>query len=221
MFHGKHSGDALERAAARVGAELAPAQRTQLNDFAEWLATEATDAGGIGPEETSRLVDRHLADSIVFAAAWKQEPEDVLDVGSGVGLPGIPLAVLYPDSDFTLLDRSGRRCHLARRASRILGLDNVRVEQRDISGLAGSWDSVTFRASLQPAAALAAAVPLLKRRGSAVIGLSRTREPDAIPDAPTGTAVDVVEIDETVLDSPAWLLRMMLTNPRDLDRDSS
>ncbi len=221
MFHGKHSDDALERAAVRVGAELTPAQRTQLNEFAEWLGTEATDAGGIGPEETSRLVDRHLADSIVFAAAWQQEPEDVLDVGSGVGLPGIPLAVLYPDSNFTLLDRSGMRCHLARRASRILGLDNVRIEQRDISGLAGSWDSVTFRASLQPAAALAAAVPLLKRRGSAVIGLSRTREPDDFPAAPTGTVVDVVEIDETVLDSPAWLLRMMLTNPRDLDRDSS
>jgi len=221
MFHGKPSGDGVDRAALRVGIDLTPLQRTQLSRLGEWLATEAVDAGGIGPAEEARLTDRHLADSIVFAAAWSDEPSTILDVGSGVGLPGIPLAVLYPDAAVTLLDRSGERCRLARRVVRVVGLENVAVDQRDALQMGGTWDAVTFRASLRPIDALTSALPILSERGCAVIGLSRSVEPADVPPAPAGAAVDLLEIDEGVLDSPAWLLRMTRANPRDLDRDTS
>ena len=220
MFHGKHSGDGLERAALRVGIDLTALQRTQLDRFGEWLATEAVDAGGIGPAEETRLVDRHLADSIVFAAAWAKAPATILDVGSGVGLPGIPLAILYPDAAVTLLDRSRERCRLARRALRVVGLENVSVDQREALRAGGTWDAVTFRASLKPVDALRSALPLLSDHGCAVVGLSRSANPGDAPPAPTGAVVDLLEIDEGVLDSPAWLLRMMRANPRDLDRDT-
>ncbi len=217
MFHGKHSVERLERAAFRVGIDLTPAQREQLLGFADWLATEATDAGGIGPEEGSRLIDRHVADSVVFAVAWDDTPADILDVGSGVGLPGIPLAILFPNAAVTLLDRSGKRCGLARRAIRVLGLENVSVEQKDVRQVSRRRDAVVFRASLRPSAALEVALPLLSDRGCAVVGLSRSTEPDEIPDAPSGATLDLLQIDGGVLDSPAWLLRMMPTIPRDSD----
>jgi 16S rRNA (guanine527-N7)-methyltransferase len=221
MFHGKHSDDHLARAALRAGSDLTPAQRDKLEEFARWLGTEAIDASGIGPDEGPRLVDRHLADSIIFAAAWDQTPADLLDVGSGVGLPGIPLAITHPDTAVTLLDRSGERCRLARRAVRILGLENVSVEQRDVRHATGRRDVVTFRASLQPGAALDAALPLLADRGCAVVGLSRTTEPEMSRIEPPGTTLDILRIDQGVLDSPAWLLRMTLTNPRTPDSDPS
>lgn len=221
MFHGKHSGDGLDRAARRVGIDLTPLQRTQLGRFGEWLATEAVDAGGIGPAEEVRLIDRHLADSIIFASAWSEKPSTILDVGSGVGLPGIPLAILYPDAGVTLLDRSRERCRLARRAVRVVGLKNVSVDQRDALRASGTWDVVTFRASLKPVDALKSALPLLSDRGCAVIGLSRSAGPGETPLAPTGAVVDLLEVDEGVLDSPAWLLRMKRANPRDPDRDAS
>jgi len=221
MFHGKHSGDRLEKAAHWVGIDLTPHQRTQLDRLGEWLATEAVDAGGIGPAEEARLVDRHLADSIVFAAAWNEEPSTVLDVGSGVGLPGIPLAILYPNAVVTLLDRSRERCRLARRAVRVIGLENVAVDQRDALHMDGTWDVITFRASLRPVDALRSALPLLSEQGCVVIGMSRSVEPTDTPSAPTGAAVDLLEVDDGVLDSPAWLLRMTRDNPRALDRDTS
>ncbi len=221
MFHGKHSGGGLDRAALRVGIDLTPLQRTQLGRFGEWLATEAVDAGGIGRAEGARLIDRHLADSIVFAAAWDEEPATILDVGSGVGLPGIPLAILYPEAAVTLLDRSRERCRLARRAVRVVGLKNVSVDQRDALRVAGTWEVVTFRASLKPVDALKSALPLLADRGCVVVGLSRSAEPGDTPPAPAGAAVDLLEIDEGVLDSPAWLLRMVRASPRDPDRDAS
>ena len=85
----------------------------------------------------------------------------------------------------------------------------------------GTWDVVTFRASLRPVDALRAALPILSENGCAVIGLSRSVEPADLPPAPTVATVDLLEIDEGVLDSPAWLLRMKRTNPRDPDRDTS
>ncbi len=221
MFHGKHHDDRLQKAALRAGIDLTPAQGEQLIEFARWLSTEAVAAGGIGPDEGSRLVDRHLADSIIFAAAWDRTPADILDVGSGVGLPGIPLAITHPNATVTLLDRSRERCRLARRAVRVLGLENVSVEQGDALHVVGRRDVVTFRASLQPVSAIEAAVPLLTDRGCAVVGLSRTTEPHLSLTSPPGTTFDLLHIDEGVLDSPAWLLRMTLTNPRTSDSDPS
>ncbi|MEA3511460.1 MAG: RsmG family class I SAM-dependent methyltransferase [Actinomycetota bacterium] len=221
MFHGKHSHDRLERASIRAGVDLTPAQVAQCEEFARWLGTEATDAGGIGPDEGSRLLDRHVADSIIFAAAWERDPDNLLDAGSGVGLPGIPLAITHPNTQVTLLDRSGERCRLARRAVRVLGLENVTVEQRDVLQAVGLRDVVTFRASLQPMAALEAALPLLTDRGCAVVGMSRTTEPDQSLEPPAGTTLDLLRIDAGVLDSPAWLLRMIPTSTRTPDSDPS
>ena len=221
MFHGKHSHDRLERAASRAGIDLTRMQREALLRFADWLATEAVRAGGIGPGEGERLIDRHLADSLVFAAAWDEAPTDILDVGSGVGLPGIPLAISHPGTAVTLLDRSERRCGLARRAVRVLGLENVEVVRGDVLEESERRVAVVFRAALRPEEALAVAEPLMSDRGCVVVGLSRSVGPDRLPDPLPGTTLDLLRIEEGVLDSPAWLLRMTRTNPRDLDRDPS
>jgi 16S rRNA (guanine527-N7)-methyltransferase len=217
VFHGKHADDQLERVARWAGLHLGPSERRALDDFGRWLADEGIEAGGVGPLEGLRIVDRHLADSLVFAGAWRATPSRVLDVGSGVGLPGIPLAITHPLTDVTLLDRSGRRCRLARRAVRILGLSNVSVEQGDVAREARAWPVVVFRASLPPDRALAVAAPLLEAGGRAVVALSRTSEPASVPPAPPGTEIDLICTGAGVLDSPAWLLRMQKTEERSKD----
>ena len=217
MFHGKHFDDQLNRAAHWAGIRLGSAERQALGEFGRWLVAEGVEAGGLGPLESSRIVDRHLADSLVFAGVWGETPNRVLDVGAGVGLPGIPLAITHPQTTFTLLDRSGRRCRLARRAVRVLDLQNVSVDQRDADLEVRRWPVVLFRASLPPNQALAVAAPLLEYTGSAVVALSRTSEPMALPPAPPDTELDLVCTDPGVLDSPAWLLRMRRTEPRNKD----
>ncbi|MGB5166800.1 MAG: RsmG family class I SAM-dependent methyltransferase [Acidimicrobiia bacterium] len=214
MFHGKQFDERLDRAAGWAGIRLGSSERQALGDFGRWLASEGIDAGGLGPLEASRIVDRHLADSLVFAGVWGVAPNRILDVGAGVGLPGIPLAITHPGAAFTLLDRSARRCHLARRAVRVLGLQNVSVEHRDVGLEARTWSAVLFRASLPPDRAIAVAAPLLDHGGCAVVALSRTSEPGAVPPAPPDTDLELVCTDPGVLDSPAWLLRMRKTEPQ-------
>ncbi|MEA2058436.1 MAG: RsmG family class I SAM-dependent methyltransferase, partial [Actinomycetota bacterium] len=141
-----------------------------------------------------------------------------LDLGSGVGLPGIPLAIAQPATEITLADRSGRRCRLARRAIRVLGLENVQVRETDAARVDGRYDIVTFRACLPTAEAFPIAVGVLTPGGVAVGGASRTRAPEPITFG--DRVAEVISVPAGVLDSPAWLLRMAADH-RPRDREST
>ena len=209
MFPVKHTESALRRAAGWAGVELSVDQLALLTRYAEWLVAEAVPAGGVGPAEGARIIDRHVADSLVFGIGWVDNvPATLIDVGSGVGLPGIPLAIAYPGIAVTLLDRSERRTVLAGRAVRILGLTNAVTVQGDVSHLTSRHGAATFRASLPIIDALDAARATLDIGGTAVIGLSRSRPPAQTPTAEPGETIQLLETPEGILDSPAWLLRM-------------
>ena len=190
-----------------VGITLSPSQAAQLERYLGFLATEAMVAGGIGPGETERLVDRHVADSMMFLAGIGAEVSTVTDVGSGVGLPGIPIAVCRPDTVVTLVDRAQRGTDLARRAVRILGLGNVSVRNEDASRVLIPSDIFTFRASF-PVDVAAAFIVTQPVPATGLLGVSRQDEQPEIPPAPSGVTYTLTEESKGVLDSPFWLLRM-------------
>jgi 16S rRNA (guanine527-N7)-methyltransferase len=77
------------------------------------------------------LVNRHLLDSLAVAQALPEDPALIVDLGSGAGLPGLPLAILRPDLRFALVEVRRRRCSFLREVRRNLDLANVEVlEQR-------------------------------------------------------------------------------------------
>jgi 16S rRNA (guanine527-N7)-methyltransferase len=95
------------------------------------------------------LVARHVLDSIAGAAtigALCTGSAAALDVGSGAGLPGIPLAIALPDVHFTLLERSQKKCAFLENCRALLGLSNVTVHAADLAAATGIYDVVTFRA---------------------------------------------------------------------------
>ena len=181
-----------------------------LDEFAAWLVREALPAGGIGPHEAQRVTERHIADSISFAKWLDPAASVVLDVGSGVGLPGIPLAILRPRSRFVLLDRSRGRTDLAARAVRILRLGNAEVVTDDVASHRATYDAVVMRAAVGPADLLQNLGGLLMRSGSAVIALSRSSPPDALrlSEIASGSEFKLEIVEVPVLDSPSWLLRI-------------
>ncbi len=189
---------------------LASAQWTQLESFVTWLNDEAVRAGGIGPHESERIWTRHIADSLSFAVGWPDgPPSQVLDVGAGVGLPGIPLAILWPQTQIILLDRSDRRLDLARRAVRRLGLENVDVQRGDALEEPSGWESAVFRAVFPPARARDVADALCRPEGRAVVGIRGRRSVLSVagPSA-SGRSLRIVEVPATVLDGAVSLLIM-------------
>jgi 16S rRNA (guanine527-N7)-methyltransferase len=189
-----------------AGLDLTDVMVAQLERFGRWLGEEAIRAGGIGPAEQGRVFPRHVADSLSFSQPMiGGVSRSLVDLGAGVGLPGVPLAIVLPDVAVTLVERSGRRRDLLERIRRILGLENVEIRPDDISTMVGTWDVATMRAVLAPDAAIPLMERLVAPGGVGIIGASRFQEPVApLGGWPAGVAI--VAIPPDVLDSPGWLL---------------
>ena len=147
--------------------------------YHESLATDATTRGFIGPREKPRLWDRHIYNCAVIGEAIP-EGARVIDIGSGAGLPGIPLAIARPDLQVTLLEPLLKRSNYLAEITEKLGLDNVTVirDRAENLGKETQFDVVTSRA-VAPLAKLARwSLPLCKPGGMmlAMKGASASEE---------------------------------------------
>jgi 16S rRNA (guanine527-N7)-methyltransferase len=158
----------------------------QARAYARLLATDGTVRGLIGPREVPRLWDRHLLNSAAIATLVPPGAR-VVDVGSGAGLPGIPLALVRPDLAITLLEPLARRVAFLDECVDRLGLAHVtvvrgRAEEGPVLRSLGGADVVTARA-VAPLDRLAGwCLPLLRVGGQllALKGSSAAEELAAV-----------------------------------------
>ncbi|MFJ8026630.1 16S rRNA (guanine(527)-N(7))-methyltransferase RsmG [Streptomyces sp. NPDC096311] len=135
--------------------------------YAELLAEAGVQRGLIGPREVPRLWERHLLNCAVLSEVVP-EGVTVCDVGSGAGLPGIPLALVRDDIKITLLEPLLRRTNFLTEVVELLGLDHVTVVRgraEEVMGKLPAVHVVTARA-VAPLDRLAAwGIPLLRPYG--------------------------------------------------------
>jgi 16S rRNA (guanine527-N7)-methyltransferase len=164
----------LKSEAAGVGTALTDGQTAQLIQYLQlitrWKRAAALTAVG-DPLEAARV---HVADSLLCLRAGLAEGAGLIDVGSGAGLPGVPLAIARPDLHVTLLEANRRKAGFLERAVAELGLD-VRVLAGRAEDLAAgppareAYDVVTARA-VAPLPILAElTLPLARVGGRAVL----------------------------------------------------
>ena len=157
-------------------------QIDQARSFAQTLANDSDELGLLGPRELDKLWSRHILNSAVVAELVK--PGDkVADVGSGAGLPGIPMAIARPDAEFVLIEPMERRSNWMLQVVEDLGLKNVRIlRSRAEDATEQDFDIVTARAVAALDKLLKMCVPLLKPRG-ALIALKGSKAADEIANA--------------------------------------
>ena len=176
MKHGEV--DAPPTAAGAVFAGRLGAART----YADLLARDGVERGLIGPREVARLWERHILNSAAVAELV-QPAEVVIDVGSGAGLPGIPLALARPDAHVTLVEPMQRRVDFLLEAVDVLGLDVAvvrgRAEERAVRDRVGLADAVTSRA-VAPLDKLAKWCGPLLRSGGRMLAIKGERASDEV-----------------------------------------
>jgi 16S rRNA (guanine527-N7)-methyltransferase len=170
--------EALMKLVARFG--LSPTLGAPLCRLVELLAGDPLAPTAV--RDPGRILDDHLADSLVaLDLAAVRSARRVVDIGSGAGLPGLPLALALPATGFTLLESNHRKAGFLSRAVKECELSNVTV----VSQRAESWragigvaDVVTVRAVADLDVVAEYAAPLLRVGGSLVAWRGR-RNPEA------------------------------------------
>ena len=188
--------------------------------YAGWLATAGMERGLLGPREVPRLWDRHLLNCAVVAELVP-EAATVADLGSGAGLPGIPLAIRRPDLRVTLVEPLLRRARFLTEVVRALGLDHVDVRRARAEELAGSlsFDVVTSRA-VAPLAKLAAWSLPLTRSGGLMLAMKGSSAVDELTEAGQalrrlgGRDATVLSVGAGMVDSPATVVRVVKAEHR-------
>ncbi len=125
---------------------LSDHQRNQLFEYAALIEKWNKTFNLVSRHDISRLFTRHLLDSL--AGVPLLHGQKVLDLGSGAGLPGVPLAIAAPEKSFVLLDRSSRRVRFLGQVARNLDLANVDVIEGDFAQCIDStevFDTITAR----------------------------------------------------------------------------
>lgn len=181
--------------------------------YAQWLETAGIQRGLIGPREIPRIWSRHILNSAVLGEII-EDGQCVIDVGSGAGLPGIPLAIARPRVKVQLLEPLLRRTKFLEEVVADLQLDNVevhrgRAEEKPIIRELSGADVVTSRAVAPLGKLCAWSLPLAKVGGAmkALKGSSVTeeieRDAQEINKAGGGSR-EVVELGAGLLEEPTF-----------------
>lgn len=210
MFHVKHASPPPPPAATELfGDRIDIARR-----YADLLAGPGVEWGLLGPREVDRLWERHILNSAVVAELL--EPDStVVDVGSGAGLPGIPLAILREDLTVSLVEPMLRRTEFLQMAVGELGIASRvvrgRAEERSVQVEVGGADAVASRAVASLDRLARWSLPLL-RPGGRMLALKGERaeaelaEGRAVLSALGASGWQVVRCGSGVLDRPTTVV---------------
>ena len=187
--HDERPAPAAPEAAAGIFGDALPAAER----YVARLAGDGVTRGLIGPREVPRLWERHVLNSAAVAEAVP-EGARVVDVGSGAGLPGIPLGLARPDLTMTLVEPMARREEFLEQA--VAELDQFaqdeqpggsrwrvvrgRAEDRSVAGSVGTVDVVTARA-VAPLPRLVGWCRGLMRPGTQLVALVGARALEELP----------------------------------------
>lgn len=193
----------------------------RLMRFTELLSTVAIPRGYLGPEEGERLLDRHVLEAIALSTLLPQQGI-TFDVGSGAGLPGVPLACVAAER-VVLVEAQVRRVQFLREVVADLALTNVEVihgRAEELGAPGGSWrESASCglaRALAAPRVALELVVPFVEVGGLVCLPVSAetdVRELEPVIGELGGGEPMLVDYEVPGADERRWAMIVHKTNP--------
>lgn len=137
----------MEASPTKFFPNLTPEQHRQLDAleplYREWNA----QINVISRKDMDCFYEHHVLHSLALAFYWKpKEGTKVIDIGTGGGFPGIPLAIMHPGVEFLLVDSIGKKIKVVNEVAASLGLSNVNARQERAENIRGNFDVALTRA---------------------------------------------------------------------------
>jgi 16S rRNA (guanine527-N7)-methyltransferase len=130
--------------------EITAEQQAQFSQLQELYTLWNSQINVISRKDIDLLYERHVLHSLGIAKVMAFLPgQNVLDVGTGGGFPGIPLAILFPETHFHLVDSIGKKIKVVTEVAAALGLENVRATHARAEEIKEQFDFVVSRAVTQ------------------------------------------------------------------------
>lgn len=127
--------------------DLTDQQTNQLGRLGSLYEEWNTKINVISRKDIEQLYERHVLHSLAIAKVIRFKPgTTVLDVGTGGGFPGIPLAILFPETSFMLIDSIGKKIKVVSEVAAALNLNNVQAEHIRVEDVKQKFDFVVSRA---------------------------------------------------------------------------
>lgn len=193
----------IERQAGLWGLSLGLGERERLLRYARLLASYEA-ANVIGTKNLDDIVLHHVLDSLsCFLFRPLGDAHELADMGSGGGLPGIPVKISKPDLRVTLIESTGKKSRFLRYAADALALEGVTVANARVEELAqgelhrAAYDVVTSRAVARLAVLAEYCVPLLRVGGSAIAMKGRL-EPAELSEGEKAAGVVGAQVSEVI-----------------------
>jgi len=128
-------------------ADITETQRSQFAALGQLYSDWNSKINVISRKDIDNIYIKHVLHSLGIARVVSfMKGADILDVGTGGGFPGIPLAILFPDTSFHLVDSIGKKITVVNEVASALNLKNVKAEKARAEDLKGKYDFVVSRA---------------------------------------------------------------------------
>ena len=135
----------LENISSITGIQITEENKNKLLKYANLVMDYNKNVNITGAKTTEDFFNDHIADSLLALNIF-HDYDNIIDIGSGSGLPSIPLAIIYNNKKFTLCESKNKKCEFLRLAKKELELNNIEIKCINAYEIKEKYDTVTSRA---------------------------------------------------------------------------
>ena len=162
-----------------LGIDVSDEKLTKLERYLDFMLEYNNNVNLTAIKNKEEAIEKHLFDSLLIAKDIDLSNKEICDIGSGAGLPGIPLAILFDNAKFSLIEPTKKRAVFLEKVIELLSLDNVRVindRAENLTSLKERYDFAISRAVAQLNILLELSCQLIKVNGYLIAMKSRLAE---------------------------------------------